>query len=184
VLQFLVVKRVKSHKELPNSALRYILEALIPYSEANLKLAFKPNQFFNDLENIEKQKAWQSERQHDTKIYPRNTLRNAFYKAKKNGLVTVDHDGNPRLTEKGRQQIKPYQAVKLDKSARLMVIDVPENERVKRRHLRTLLKELDFEMVQQSVWISSYDHRALLKSEIKEYGLQKYVRVFECAQII
>jgi len=50
------MKRSRSTKVLPNTALAYVLESLIPYSDANIKLAFKPHLFFNDLENIARQK--------------------------------------------------------------------------------------------------------------------------------
>ncbi|MGH9857405.1 MAG: hypothetical protein ACRD4B_06130, partial [Acidobacteriota bacterium] len=58
------------------------------------------------------------------------------------------------------------------------------SERVKRRHLRTLLRELKFKKIQQSVWVSEYDTQEFIKSEIKAFGLEQYVHVYECARVI
>jgi DNA-binding transcriptional regulator PaaX len=157
---------VKKH----NSALVYILKALIPYSHANLALSFKPSVFFNELE------------EKSNKSY--KTLENAYYKAIKDGLIRMDTENIPRLTEKARSNIKLYKPTRLDKGAKMLIIfDIPESERWKRRHLRLLLKELSFQKVQQSVWICGYDFREYLTAEIKQYGLQDYVKVFECNPI-
>jgi DNA-binding transcriptional regulator PaaX len=156
--------------KLPESALTYILEGLLPYTTANLKLAFKPNLFFNDLEKISRKK--------------HQTLRNAYYKAQKQGLIELDHEGIPQLTSKGRRHIVPYAPKHQPKGACLMVaFDIPEAERWKRRHLRLLLKELSFTKVQQSLWISHYDHREYLTAEIKQHGLEKFVVVYEATKL-
>lgn len=157
--------------KLPESSLRYVLEGLVPYTEANLKLAFKPHAFFNDLERISQRK--------------RRTLQNAYYKAQKDGLLVMDAAGVPRLTDKGRAKIAPYKPRALGKQARLVVIfDVPEIDRWKRRHLRLLLRELSFRQVQKSVWESKYDYRDYLKSEIIHLGLQEAIIVYEALPVI
>lgn len=154
-----------------DTALIYILKGLlVPYSDANIKLSFKPNLFFNDLERISNNK--------------KQTIRNAYYKAIKHGLIEIGSDEVPRLTDKGRRKIKPYKPKYLGKAAKLIVIfDIPETEGYKRRHLRLLLRELSFEQIQKSVWGSSYDHRKYLKAEILEYGLDSYVEVYESRKI-
>lgn len=96
----------------------------------------------------------------------------------------MGEDGIPRLTDEGWKRVKPYRPEKLRGSVRLMVIfDIPEEERHKRRHIRMLLKELQFEQEQKSVWTTAYDHRSYLREEIKTLGLQSYVRTYECARI-
>ncbi|HTE22525.1 MAG TPA: hypothetical protein VK674_05800 [Candidatus Limnocylindria bacterium] len=171
------MKRSRSTKDLPNSALAYVLEALIPYSDANVKLAFKPHLFFNDLENIARQKQSLS--------YRRQTLRNAFYHAKRSGFIEFSKSGGPRLTRKGEAYLKPYEPSKLGDSARLMVIfDIPEEQRAKRRYLRLILRQLKFKMVQQSVWISKYDCKTILHDEIEAYELQAYVQIYECVRLL
>lgn len=170
------MKQYKNEKErLGNkysSPMHYILSGLIPYTEANLKLAFRPHAFFNDLEKIDSIKA------------NKQSLKSAYYRAVKRGLIVLDDAGNPRLTEKGRRKIQPYKPVKLKIGARLIVIfDIPEQERYKRTRMRTLLRELSFQQIQKSVWESRYDHREYLRLEIAEMQLHEYVKVYEASQI-
>jgi DNA-binding transcriptional regulator PaaX len=156
------------HDELPDRALMYILQGLIPYTEANIKLTFKPNLFFNDLEKIAKRR--------------KQTLRNAYYKAQKSGYIERGADGTPHLTAKGLKRLKRYRPERLDTSARLLVVfDIPEEEAWKRQRLRRLLRELRFVQLQKSVWESEFDHRDLLLAETRQYNLEQHVRIFEAA---
>ncbi|MDQ3064933.1 MAG: hypothetical protein M3Q36_01550 [bacterium] len=148
----------------------YLLKSLIPYSKANLQLAYKPSRFFYELEK----RSQTNER----------TLRSAFYRSVQKGLIIIDDDGVPRLTNKGLRKIKAYKPIVLGKNSFLLVtFDIPEAERHKRDHLRSLLYELKFEKIQQSVWASKYDHREILSADIKELGMDKYVQIFEAAQL-
>lgn len=152
------------------STLEYVLLSLVPFSEPNLKLAFKPNLFFKDLEKAQ-------DEQHAK-------LRSAYYRAIRSGHVEIGDDHIPRLTEKGRRKIRPFVAKKLGKDAKLMVIfDVPESERAKRDRLRIILHDCEFTKVQKSVWVSDYDYRDLLHSEISEQGLETYVQVYEANRL-
>ena len=173
----------RSRKPLANSALVYVLKGLIPYTDANLKLSFAPGVFFRELARVER-KAQAAQNAPGGKAHSPLSLRNAFYRAKKQGLVEVGDNGVPRLTREGWKRIKPYRPEKLMGSVRLMVIfDIPEEERHKRRHIRMLLKELHFEKEQKSVWTTAYDCRDYLQDEIKTLGLQNYIRIYECARI-
>ncbi|OGL29293.1 CRISPR-associated endonuclease Cas2 [Candidatus Saccharibacteria bacterium RIFCSPHIGHO2_02_FULL_47_12] len=149
---------------------RYVLKALVPYSKANMQLSFSPNKFFNDLERLDR--------------INERTLRSAFYRAQRKGLIKIDSEGIPRLTPKGLTATKTYKPTKLGKNAYILLIfDIPESERRKRDHLRALLRELSFKKIQQSVWACRYDHREYLAAEIKEYGLENYVIVYEAAYL-
>lgn len=133
-------------------------------------LTFKPNKFFDELEKRDNR--------------GRQTYQNAFSRAKKKGLIKLGHDNVPRLTDKGMAKIRPFIAKKLGKDARLMIVfDIPEDERHKRRQLRLLLKELSFKQVQKSVWVSEFDHKQYLKAAIKEYKLVGHVKIFEAVEI-
>lgn len=154
----------------PSEATRYILEAFIPYTKANLLLAFKPSQFFNELEKKSGQK--------------KRSLETAYYRSIKKGLVELDNNRIPRLTERGRRKAQLYKPTRLKFGAHLMIIfDIPESERSKRRRLRILLQALSFRQIQKSVWETEYDHRDYLRAEIADMNLQEYVRVYETAQI-
>lgn len=149
---------------------KYLLKALIPYSKANLELSFKPNRFFNELEKLDN--------------INRRTLRSAFYRAQKRGLITIDSEGIPRLTCRGIAATKTYKPKKLGRNAYILLIfDIPESERKKRDHLRALLRELSFKKIQQSVWACRYDHREYLAAELKEYGLENYVLIYEAINL-
>lgn len=157
----------KQHRK---SALTQILLALVPYTRQNLLLSFKPNQFFNELEKISDQSL--------------PTLRVAFSRAKENKLFTIDND-RVSLSLKGRQIVQPFIAQKLDGNGQLMVIfDIPEDSADLRRKFRLLLIQLQFEQVQQSVWMSNKDYRAILDDSIIDLGLQDWVQLYEAARIL
>ncbi len=151
------------------SATHYVLLSLIPYTEQNLKLVFLPSRFFADLDRIDNIK--------------QNTARNAFYRSVKAGLIEYDDFGNARLTSKGMRKVAPFSAKKLPGASLMVVFDIPESERKKRDHLRSLLQELSFRQIQKSVWATDYDHKKLLKAEIEQYCLESYVQLFECRRI-
>jgi CRISPR-associated endonuclease Cas2 len=156
--------------KLPKTTLEYLLLALVPYTEPNLKLAFRPSMFFNDLEKIAR--------------INKRTLQSAYTRAQKAGLIEFDEQRIPRLTTKGARRVQRFSAKHLGKHARLMVIfDIPEDESWKRQRLRRLLRELDFQQIQKSVWASEYDHRELLLAEVKEYRLESYIQIYESARI-
>lgn len=149
------------------SSLQYILEALIPYTDANMKLAFKPHLFFNDLERISR--------------YKKQTLRNRYYTAKQHGYFDINkQNGKVRLSQKGIIQLKRYNPQKLGDGARiLLVFDVPEVNSWGRKQLRALLRELRFRQVQQSVWETEYDQREYLQQEIVRLGLEDNIIIYE-----
>lgn len=151
------------------SALTQILLALVPYTEQNLMLAFKPNRFFDELER--------------TSGFSTPTLRVAFSRARKSKLFEIDDD-RVVLSLKGRQIIQPFIAKKLDSGGQLMVIfDIPEDLAGLRRKFRLLLVDLQFKQIQQSVWMSDKDHRKILADSINDLGLDDWVQLYESARI-
>lgn len=153
------------------SSLHYILSGLIPYTEANIKLSFKPNAFFNDLEKLDK-------------IYAnKSTLKTAYYRAINNGFIKLDSRKNPKITKKGISKLELFEPEKL-KNANIMVIfDIPENFRGKRSQLRLLLIELKFVQIQKSVWVTRYEIRDYLQSEIERMKIKKFIKIFEAIEV-
>jgi hypothetical protein len=155
-----------------DSALRYILLALIPYTTPNLKLAYKPNLFFNDLECIDTRKR-----------YSRSHLQNTFYKARSAGLIDTD-SGSVRLTGRGEAVLKLYEPEKLAESQLMVIFDIPEALNAKRQAFRRTLKRLGFRQVQRSVWVSEYDYKDYMKTEVMWLGIGEYVEVYEALKIV
>lgn len=149
------------------SAIVFILKALVPYSEQNLQLAFNPSEFFNDLER--------------TSSISRRTLIQTYARAKKNNLI--DGERTPSLTLKGRQHVQPYVAKSLDGSQLMVIFDIPESHGEQRRQLRTLLQYLGFSQVQRSVWMSPNDHAELVSDTIVDLSLGDWVQVYEVSRI-
>lgn len=154
----------------PKTAREFILRGLfLPLSRQNVLLAFKPSQFFYELSRVSG--------------YPEKTLRTTMSRAHKDGLIIME-DKVPKLTEKGMKKARPFAAQKLDKDARLLVaFDIPESRAPMRQEFRQLLKQLDFTYVQQSVWVTEYDHRDVLKEAIREFELQDCVITYEAARL-
>lgn len=149
-----------------SSAIWHLLSALTPYSEATSGLTFTPLSFFNNLEKKSQKKP--------------ASLRTAYNRAQKEGLITIDNHGVPRLSEKGRRALKPYNPKRMRGTSELMVIfDIPEAKRHLRRQFRTFLVELGFRQTQRSVWLSSYDHRELLIAYSAEHKLRDCIDIFE-----
>lgn len=156
---------------LPQSALSYVIESLIPFTEANFDLVFRPHAFFNHLDKIGDGR------------YRRATLRKAYYEARRKDFILVDDYGQPYLSEKAQQSIVPFVPKKLKDACLMVIFDIPESQRHKRRWFRTLLRELRFTRLQQSVWVSEYESRHILSAGILEHKLEKHVRVFEARPI-
>lgn len=156
-------------RKISKSATRYVLEALIPYTEANLKLAFKPGLFFADLEKISSKN--------------NQTIKNAYYKLIRDGIVEIDDDNIPRLTQKGMRDARLYKPEKLKGAELLVIFDIPEEQKYYRQHIRLLLKELKFRQVQKSVWASRFNFREIIQAEIERYDLDSFVIVYEARKL-
>lgn len=156
---------------LPQTALRYVLESLVSFSDANLALTFKPSRFFDKIEMT------------DTRAYSRSALRQAYYAARQNGLIVMGDDGAPTLSSRAQQQIRTYEPKQLWGAQVMVVFDIPEDMSRKRQWFRLLLRELKFEQVQKSVWTSDYECFEVLSAGILEQQIEQYVRVYEARAI-
>jgi len=163
------------HMRKEYSVLTYILTGLVPYTDANLKLAYKPHLFFNELDRI-------TEQQKRNKI-PRETLRTAYYRALQKGYFAIDQQGKPVLTAKGEERLALFKPTKLKGAKLLVTFGIPEKIRHKRDEFRSLLVTLRFKQEQRSVWISDYDSRKILHTEIIRLQLDNYVVIYEAKDI-
>ncbi|OGL26464.1 hypothetical protein A3E49_00910 [Candidatus Saccharibacteria bacterium RIFCSPHIGHO2_12_FULL_49_19] len=162
-----------NYRQREKSALVFVLKAFIPYSEANVMLAFKPNKFFNELEKISR--------------YKRATLEAAMREAQRQKMIKLQEIRDERiirLTARGRRTVRPFVAKKLPGDTRLMVsFDIPEDMAVQRAKFRRVLKDWHFKQAQKSVWLTSYDHKQSVKELIGELDIANFVQLYECAII-
>ena len=159
---------VIQRKDKPKSALAFVLLGLIPYTRPNLLLAFRPNQFFNELEKISK--------------YKQARLKSAYWRAQQQGLIE-QRNNLIKLTVKGRRKVAPFVAKELQGAVYLMVIfDIPEDSTDTRRKFRQILKDWQFRQVQKSVWITGKDLRNDVIEVVNEMRLSDYVEVYECVR--
>ncbi len=154
----------------PKSPLWFVLQGLIPYSRANIALSFKPAAFFNELDRLEK--------------VPSAAARSAYYRAVRRGLIEFDEQGAPYLTPKGRLSLQKFEPQLLKNSQLMVIFDIPEADRWKRRQLRSTLKEFSFKKVQQSVWVTNLDCKDYLKEEISRLDLSDSVKIYESREVI
>lgn len=146
----------------------HLLMALIPYSKENLQLVFQPTQFFDELER--------------SSGFSRRTLRQTYLRLKKQQYISSQD--SPKVTIKGRQYLQPFVTQQVAKAGYLMVIfDVPVEFNAARRRFRNLLRRLEFSQIQQSVWVSPYDHTQIIKEAAEELKIDQWVEFFEAAKI-
>ncbi len=157
------------------STLQYILEGLIPYTDANFKLAYKPSLFFNELERLSHNRTGRN--------INSNTLSIAYFRAKKRGYITERANGTPKLSDLGKQKLSIFKPKKLIGAKLLLVFDIQESFKAKRNEFRRILRVLKFNQVQKSVWVSEYDSRDYLNQEIERLKIKSCVIVYE-ARII
>lgn len=122
--------------------------------------------------------------EHVDYILPRNPkrrLQENISRLKKKGLVTFEKNGEKcylRLTQAGRKELErvtqketPIQKPRRwDRRWRIVIFDIPEARKSQRNRIRTLVRNLGFYCLQQSVWVYPYDCEeviALLKTDLK-----------------
>jgi CRISPR-associated endonuclease Cas2 len=115
----------------------------------------------------------------------RQKLYNSLNALKRRGFLQEKIFNDSRgyiLTPKGklkilRQKVNNLKKKKLPAGQYLMVFfDIPEKIKRVRNFFRLMLKELGFEQLQKSVWVTSYDVSKELKELIKNCDLEKYAK--------
>lgn len=148
----------------PKTVTEYLLWSLVPYTDPNLKLVFKPVRFYDDLERIY--------------AVNKTTLRATMGRALSNGLVERV-GGVPMLTDAGMRRIQPLLASRHQRNSVILVVfDIPEDLAHKRRQLRRGLKAAGFIQVQKSVWQTKNNLEDYAKGLAKDLRLQQYVQFF------
>ncbi len=146
-----------------------LLLALVPYTEQNALLIFKPNLFFDQLER--------------KTGYSQYNLKRAYERIKKDKII-IGTDNHIELLLKGQQIVQPFIAKKIPNDTILMVIfDIPEENADRRRKFRYLLRQLKFKQVQQSVWSTDMDYKKFLSESIIDLKIDKWVQIYESSRL-
>lgn len=137
------------------------------------------------------------------KIYgfvPKNvnphSFRTTMWRLEKKGFIqreVIESEICFRLTEIGLREMEsrnkkllenkliklPKKEEKWDKVWRVVIFDIPEQNRRIRSVLRQTLRILKFAPLQKSVWISKENYTKELRDWIKELGLTNHILIFE-----
>lgn len=115
-------------------------------------------------------------------------FRNFVYQMKHDGLIEEgEHAGDYQISKRGKEKIEelkrklPTRHYKLGGSTRLTIIsfDIPEKLRNKRDWLREVIKNLNFSMVHQSVWVGKSRIPKELIEDLDSLRILDYVEIFE-----
>ena len=103
-------------------------------------------------------------------------------KENKKRYLTITKEGLRILKESqisgSRSTITGYEKRKTQKNI-LVIFDIPEYLRKKRGWFRVVLEELEFHLVQKSVWIGKSIIPRDLVDDLKEMKILKYIHFFE-----
>lgn len=89
-----------------------------------------------------------------------------------------------KLTDAGadqvvREKLKIEDSKEWDGLWRLVIFDIPEDQRIARDLLRFKLKEWGFKQIQKSVWATKRNCTLVMRKFIKELGISQWVLVLE-----
>jgi len=145
---------------------------------ASLSLTRRPDQYFRIIRKIAKE--WKKINERNLKRAIRGLYRSKMVDYKENSDGTV----NIVLTDSGKKRILKYDLDKiqikrpmiLDGIWRLVIFDIPEDERRGRVALVAKLKELGFYPLQKSVFIYPYECKNEIDFIAEIFELAPYVR--------
>ena len=142
-----------------------------PYGSYNIYSGIKPKYYY-DYHKLDKKQVYQ-----------------AVNNLKRQDLIrSYNKEGQTiyELTEAGKREgekqliLQRLQSKKIDGKWRVVIFDIPEEKHRLRDNFRNLLKELEFKMLQASVWASPYDifdELEILVPDIKQHSWIKLLLV-------
>mgnify|MGYP001585988406 FL=1 len=163
---------------------RKILFALL--AGIALGLHRSPQQYFKIIGSIPKE--WRKMKRR----YLQDCIRE-FYNDK---LIDFKEDSSGIckivLTEKGKQKIITLNADNLtikkpalwDRKWRIVIFDIPENEKKARNALRQKLRDMGFYCWQKSVFVYPYNCLEEIEFLAELFQIRPYIRVFEASKVM
>lgn len=132
--------------------------------------------------------------QREELVKKRKSFHSLIYKLKKDGLVAQSGGHSLHLTHRGKKKLeilktrlskslpeKIYEKESDDKF-KIVIFDIPEQQRHKRNWLRATLIGLDFIMLQKSVWFGKNKIPEDLLEDLEELELLPFVEIFEISK--
>ena len=143
-----------------------------------LSLTRRPDRYFRVLKKVSKEWKKINER------YLRETIKKLYQSKLINCKENKDGTVELTLSEKGKNKILKYNLDKIeitrpaqwDKLWRLVIFDIPEEERTGRIALAAKLKEIGFYPMQKSVFIHPYECKNEIDFIVEMFNLAPYVR--------
>jgi len=113
----------------------------------------------------------------------------AYMKSRK--LIAENYQHGLRITRTGMQRIKraDFDNLTIDKPSqwdgrwRIVMFDIPQSHDSGRRALTNKLKQMDFVLLQQSVWIHPFPCRHEVSAVCAHFSVTKYVTYIETSHI-
>ena len=115
----------------------------------------------------------------------RDNFYSLLYHLQKDGLIERRR-GKWSITARGEKKhktilnrlpLRKYQKKK-DTSLKIVIFDIPEKEKKKRNWLRYRLVELDFKMLQKSVWTGRVKLPEEFINDLRDLHLLQYIEIF------
>lgn len=108
-----------------------------------------------------------------------NTLKSTWHQLTKKRLITYgkrNHLYSPQITKMGQKRLKDIIPVYLhtrswDKRIYLITYDIPEKYKNKRDSLRYFLVKIHAKLLQESIYLTSYNPREMIRDFIREYQI-------------
>lgn len=128
---------------------------------------------------------WKSENTYNT-----NSLNSSLSRLKKNGFVKIK-SGKWSLTKIGKDYFENKRKTSIKFASPfvlnapknlLLMFDIPESKRAERNWLRWHLREFQYHMIQQSVWVGPSPLPKKFSSHLKFIGLSDCIKTFKLAK--
>ncbi len=127
-----------------------------------------------------------------TPIQVRRNFNDFVYRLRKDGLISDSKTNKNhflKLTEKGRRLLEKLRSdknelpprmykTKGDDLLKIIIFDIPEREKRKREWLRYALKNLNFKMLQKSVWAGKTKLPEDFLSDLRRFNIFSYIEIF------
>jgi len=153
---------------------------LLLMAGASLSLTRRPDYYFRVLKSAARE--WGKINQRTLykairKLYQSQMI---DYKEDKKGIatITLSLSGKKRILRYDLDNMKIKKPLKWDGYWRIVVFDIPEDEKKARSALRIKLKDLGFYPLQKSVFIHPYGCKDEIDFIVEIFNLKPYVRLF------